>query len=142
MKLEKYLTVQNMRRKLENTFLTLPEITCVGILSIAEKPEILDNYPLFRFPLSIYGLTFKMLLSGFHIQESWGGSITYYEQSGKAVIQRLRNTSVVAGYEYAINKRFREEFFQRMANILHHRYRKEELGIPINHRYIGVIGIK
>jgi len=126
---------------IENTLLTLPEITWAGILSIAEKPEILDNYPQFRFPLSIYGLTIKMLFSGFYIQESWDGRITYYEQSGKEVIQRLRNTSVVAGYEYAINKRFREEFFQRMATILHHRYRQEQ-GIPINHRYIGAIGIK
>ncbi|MCK4995926.1 MAG: methyltransferase domain-containing protein, partial [Thermoplasmatales archaeon] len=125
---------------IENTLLTLPEITWAGILSIAEKPEILDNYPQFRFPLSIYGLIIKMWLSGFHIQESWKGSITYYEQSGKELVQRLRNTSGVAGYEYAINKNFREEYFQRMTSILDYRYRKKQV-IPINHRYVGAIGI-
>ena len=126
---------------IENTVLTAYEITLAAILALAEKPDIISNFPLYRFPLSIYGLIIKMWFSGFHIQESWKGIITYYEQSGKELVQKLRNTSVVAGYEYAINKNSREEYFQRMASILDYRYRKKHV-IPIINRYIGAIGIK
>ena len=125
----------------ENTDLTGYEITWAAILAFAEKPEILSSFPQYRFPLSIYGLILKLWFTGFHIQESWKGIRTCYEQSGKELIQNLRHTSVVASYEYLINKDAREEYFQRLASILEYRYRKKQ-AIPINHRYIGAIGIK
>ena len=126
---------------IDNSALSTFEIQKAAIFAIAEKPEILENYIRFRFPLTIYGLALKMIFCGFHIQESWQGEITYYEQSSKEVIRRIRNSSVVAGYEYFINKKFREEFFHRMAIFLEHRYRHEQY-IPINHRYFGAIGVK
>ena len=125
----------------ENTAFTTYEITLAEILAIAEKPEILNNYLQFRFPISIYGLIIKMRFSGFHIYDYWKGNIIYYRCSGEELVKELRNSSTFAGLEYAINKKFREDYFKRIAYIIDSKYRKKKQ-IPIHHRYIGAIGIK
>jgi ubiquinone/menaquinone biosynthesis C-methylase UbiE len=126
---------------IENTYFSIPELQKAALLTIAENPEFLDKYIQFRFPLSISGLKLKLILNGFKINQFWGGQINYYEKSDIELIIRIRNSSIIAGYEYMIKKEYINDFFHRFASILNQRYKQNHV-IPIKHKYIGIIGNK
>ena len=55
--------------------------------------------------------------------------------------QNFATTGAAAGFEFAADERYRDEVFERFAQILEERHLSSG-GIPITHRYLAAVGQK
>ncbi|MBP7934395.1 MAG: methyltransferase domain-containing protein [Phycisphaerae bacterium] len=126
---------------IDNSLFSLSEILWASMCAFAERPEALTHAMRVQFLPSAGMLVLAMRMAGFAVKASWQGRKSYRVPDGSAAIARLTATGAAAGFEFASNERYREQVFERFAQILE-RQRRTQDGITITHRYLAAIGVK
>jgi ubiquinone/menaquinone biosynthesis C-methylase UbiE len=126
---------------IDNSLFSLREVMYCSTLAFMEQPDKLQNLMKFRFLTGPKQLWLWLKLAGLKPQIVWGGSKSYYVESGAKAIEKLRATGAAAGFEYAAKAEDSDAIFSRFAQILEQKY-KVNGRIEIIHRYLGGIAAK
>lgn len=126
---------------IDNSLFSLHEVMVCSTLAFMEQPDKLQNLMKFRFLTGPKQLWLWLKLAGLKPQTVWGGSKSYFVDSGPKAIQKLRATGAAAGFEYAADPQDSDAVFARFAEILEQKY-KINGRIEIIHRYLGGIAVK
>lgn len=126
---------------IDNTVFSIKEAIWTVIVTASEDPRMFQSMFNIRFLPTLGSLKRRMKRAGFHIDDAWKGSKTYWVPNGEQALQRLHNTGAFAGLEHCVNPKRKKEFNDRFIDNIERLYLSEK-GIPITHRYIAAIGTK
>jgi ubiquinone/menaquinone biosynthesis C-methylase UbiE len=126
---------------IDNSLFSIKEAIWTVVVTASENPHMFHSMFNIRFLPNLGALKRRMLLAGFHIDDSWKGTKTYWVKNGEQALKRLHNTGAFAGLERCVKPEYKEEFNNRFMENIERLYRSEK-GIPITHRYIAAIGTK
>ena len=126
---------------IDNTLFSIKEAIWSVIVTAAEDPQMFQTMFNIRFLPTLGALKRRMIFAGFHINETWNGSKTYFVDNGKQALNRLHKTGAFAGLEHCVYPDRKKEFNSRFIDNIERLYQSDK-GIPITHRYIAAIGTK
>ena len=126
---------------IDNSLFSLKEIMYCSFLTFTERPDKLQNLMRFKFLPGCNTLTTLYHLAGLKPKYKHNGSKSYYVNSGKEAVNRLRSTGAAAGFEYAASETDSDEIFSRFAEIIEQKYMKDG-NIEVIHRFLTAIAIK
>lgn len=126
---------------IDNNLYSLIGISYCAFLTYLEQPDKMATLMRPRFlPRSFYlGLWWRIL--GMKPLYLWGGKKSYTVNNGREAVSALRTTGAAAGFEYMAKPEDADEIYQRLAEIIEQKLKKDNV-ITITHRYLAGIGEK
>jgi SAM-dependent methyltransferase len=120
---------------------SLSEVLWASCCAFAERPEGLGRVRTFRRLPSASALAALMRGAGLGVPWTAGGTRTYYDPTGRAVLERLLAAGASPDVELVARDEHREAILARLAEELERLYASGR-GVAVTHRWLAGIAVR